>query len=97
LSSDGTPYRTLISYKETWSPGASIDPSSEWTGTFRDPRLSPPAVGGGNPENSLTGQLFKVDDVGANLQSITVPMTTPTCASGAIRALPISNPGRRQR
>ncbi|RJG40395.1 DUF4082 domain-containing protein [Mesorhizobium sp. DCY119] len=72
-SSDATPYRTLISYKETWSPGASIDPSSEWTGTFRDPRLSPPAVGGGNPENSLTGQLFSVDDVGTNLQSITVP------------------------
>ena len=55
LSSDGTPYRTLISYKETWSPSASIDPSNEWTGTFRDPRLSPPAIGGGNPENSLTG------------------------------------------
>ncbi|MFC5757550.1 N,N-dimethylformamidase beta subunit family domain-containing protein, partial [Rhizobium sp. GCM10022189] len=71
-SSDGTPYRTLISYKETWSPGASIDPSNEWTGTFRDPRLSPPAVGGGNPENSLTGQLFKVDDVGDNLSAITV-------------------------
>ena len=72
-SSDGTPYRTLISYKETWSPSASIDPSNEWTGTFRDPRLSPPAIGGGNPENSLTGQLFQVDDVGSNLQSIKVP------------------------
>ncbi|MBX4862009.1 DUF4082 domain-containing protein, partial [Rhizobium bangladeshense] len=71
-SADGTPYRTLISYKETWSPSASIDPSNEWTGTFRDPRLSPPAVGGGNPENSLTGQLFKVDDVGSNLQAIKV-------------------------
>jgi VCBS repeat-containing protein len=72
-SSDATPYRTLISYKETWAPGSSIDPSNEWTGTFRDPRLSPPAVGGGNPENSLTGQLFKVDDVGSNLQAITIP------------------------
>ncbi|KZS55970.1 N,N-dimethylformamidase beta subunit family domain-containing protein, partial [Rhizobium anhuiense] len=72
-SADGTPYRTLISYKETWSPTASIDPSNEWTGTFRDPRLSPPAIGGGNPENSLTGQLFKVDDVGSNLQAITIP------------------------
>ncbi|MBB3312411.1 VCBS repeat-containing protein [Rhizobium sp. BK196] len=71
-SADGTPYRTLISYKETWAPGSSIDPSNEWTGTFRDPRLSPPAIGGGNPENSLTGQLFKVDDVGSNLGAITV-------------------------
>ncbi len=52
ISSDGTPYRTLISYKETWSPSASIDPTNQWTGTFRDPRLSPPAIGGGNPENS---------------------------------------------
>ncbi|RUL99617.1 DUF4082 domain-containing protein [Rhizobium chutanense] len=72
-SADGTPYRTLITYKETWGPaGVSLDPSNEWTGTFRDPRLSPPAIGGGNPENSLTGQLFKVDDVGANLSAITV-------------------------
>ncbi|RUM23321.1 DUF4082 domain-containing protein [Rhizobium vallis] len=72
-SADGTPYRTLISYKETWGPqGVSLDPSNEWTGTFRDPRLSPPAIGGGNPENSLTGQLFKVDDVGGNLAAIKV-------------------------
>ncbi|ANL88510.1 DUF4082 domain-containing protein [Rhizobium phaseoli] len=70
-SADGTPYRTLISYKETWA-NSSIDPSNEWTGTFRDPRFSPPAIGGGNPENSLTGQLFKVDDVGGNLGAITV-------------------------
>ncbi|MDR9809742.1 DUF4082 domain-containing protein [Rhizobium hidalgonense] len=72
-SADGTPYRTLISYKETWGPpGTSLDPSNEWTGTFRDPRLSPPAIGGGSPENSLTGQLFKVDDVGGNLAAIKV-------------------------
>ncbi|NKL64137.1 DUF4082 domain-containing protein [Rhizobium leguminosarum] len=70
-SADGTPYRTLITYKETWA-NSGIDPSSEWTGTFRDPRFSPPAIGGGNPENSLTGQLFKVDDVGSNLAAITV-------------------------
>ena len=77
ISSDATAYRTLISYKETWSPSASIDPSDEWTGTFRDPRLSPPAVGGGIPENALIGQMFQVDDVGANngdaLQAITIP------------------------
>ncbi|MBB3351436.1 VCBS repeat-containing protein [Rhizobium sp. BK049] len=70
-SADGTPYRTLITYKETWA-GGDIDPSDQWTGTFRDPRFSPPAIGGGNPENSLTGQLFKVDDVGSNLGAITV-------------------------
>ncbi|WP_244443083.1 DUF4082 domain-containing protein [Bradyrhizobium sp. Ai1a-2] len=74
ISSGATPYRTLISYKETWSPGASIDPSNEWTGTFRDPRLSPPAIGGGIPENALIGQMFQVDDVGqGNLQAIKIP------------------------
>ena len=55
ISSDATAYRTLISYKETWAPNSSIDPSDQWTGTFRDPRFSPPAIGGGSPENSLTG------------------------------------------
>lgn len=72
FSSDNTPYRTLISYKETWA-NSSIDPSNEWTGTFRDPRFSPPAIGGGSPENALTGTIFQVDDVGNNLQAITVP------------------------
>jgi hypothetical protein len=77
ISSDAKAYRTLISYKETWSPGASIDPSDEWTGTFRDPRLSPPAIGGGSPENALIGQMFQVDDVGVGqpdaLKAITIP------------------------
>jgi VCBS repeat-containing protein len=72
ISSDATAYRTLISYKETWA-NASIDPTDQWTGTFRDPRFSPPAIGGGIPENSVTGQLFQVDDVGANLGAITIP------------------------
>ncbi|WP_244443070.1 DUF4082 domain-containing protein [Bradyrhizobium sp. Ai1a-2] len=74
ISGDATAYRTLISYKETWSPGASIDPSNEWTGTFRDPRLSPPALGGGLPENALIGQMFQVDDVGqgSGLEEITI-------------------------
>ncbi|QFU17874.1 DUF4082 domain-containing protein [Microvirga thermotolerans] len=61
ISADATPYRTLVSYKETWSNG-DIDPSNEWTGTFRDPRfVSATAVGGGVPENALTGTLFQVD------------------------------------
>ncbi|WP_454630071.1 DUF4082 domain-containing protein [Bradyrhizobium cenepequi] len=74
ISSDATAYRTLISYKETWA-GESIDPTDQWTGTFRDPRFSPPATGGGSPENSVTGQLFQVDGTGVNsdLQAITIP------------------------
>ncbi|MGO4706807.1 DUF4082 domain-containing protein [Microvirga sp. 2MCAF38] len=55
------PYRTLICYKETWGNG-DIDPSNEWTGTFRDPRfVSPTSQGGGRPENALTGTIFQVD------------------------------------
>ena len=71
LSSDATPYRTLISYKETWA-NSSIDPTDQWTGTFRDPRFSPPALGGGSPENALTGTIFQVDG-GVPLNSITIP------------------------
>jgi Domain of unknown function (DUF4082)/Bacterial Ig-like domain/Bacterial Ig domain/Purple acid Phosphatase, N-terminal domain len=56
-----TPNRTLVSYKETHA-GAKIDPEpGVWTGTWRDPRFSPPADGG-RPENALTGQLFMVND-----------------------------------
>jgi hypothetical protein len=51
-------YRTLVSYKETWS-NAKIDPSPEWTGTWRDPRFAAPARGGGRPENALTGTLYQ--------------------------------------
>jgi hypothetical protein len=60
-STDGTntPFRTLVCYKETLA-SAKIDPSPTWTGTWRDPRFSPPADGG-NPENSLTGTIFKVN------------------------------------
>ncbi len=56
---NGTPDRTLVCYKETWG-GAKIDPSPEWTGTWRDPSSSPPSDGG-RPENSLTGTVFQVD------------------------------------
>ncbi|WP_335582767.1 DUF4082 domain-containing protein [Cryobacterium arcticum] len=53
-----TAYRTLVSYKETWS-NDKIDPSSEWTGTWRDPRFASQANGAGRPENQLTGTLFQ--------------------------------------
>lgn len=59
IDGSGTSYRTLVSYKETHA-GAKIDPSAEWTGTWRDPRFSPPADGG-RPENAVTGTLFTVN------------------------------------
>jgi hypothetical protein len=59
-----TPYRTLVSYKETHA-GAKIDPESTWTGAWRDPRFSPPADGG-RPENAVTGTIFAVNCCGSN-------------------------------
>ncbi|NML16522.1 DUF4082 domain-containing protein [Azohydromonas sp. G-1-1-14] len=65
-----TPYRTLVSYKETHA-NAKIDPSTQWTGTWRDPRFSPPSDGG-RPENALTGTIFMNNDTGRSY-AITVP------------------------
>ncbi len=56
-----TAYRTLVSYKETWA-NAKIDPSAEWTGTWRDPRFAPRSQGGGVPENALVGTMYMVND-----------------------------------
>jgi Domain of unknown function (DUF4082)/Fibronectin type III domain/Bacterial Ig domain len=65
-----TPYRTLTSYKETHFE-APVDPQDPptWTGTWRDPRFSPPADGG-QPENALSGQQFEVN---SGTSDITVP------------------------
>ena len=57
IVSGGGTNRTLVSYKETHANG-KIDPTSEWTGTWRDGRFS---TDGGKPENALTGTLFKVN------------------------------------
>ncbi len=69
IDSSNTPYRTLVSYKETHA-NAKIDPNPAWTGTWRDPRFSPPADGG-RPENAVTGNFFMVN--GTNFQSLRVP------------------------
>ena len=68
IDGTNTPYRTLVCYKETVGPNSTppgnavvdpLDPPT-WTGTWRDPRKSPPADGG-RPENSLTGTIFMVN------------------------------------
>ena len=70
IDGSNTPYRTLVSYKETHfnAPTDPDDPPT-WTGTWRDPRFSPPGDGD-QPENSLTGQYDMVD---AGTADITVP------------------------
>ncbi|MET1044795.1 MAG: DUF4082 domain-containing protein [Microbacteriaceae bacterium] len=60
-SSDATAYRTLVTYKETWS-NTKIDPAAEWTGTWRDPRYAPQSAGAGLPENALTGTMYMVNN-----------------------------------
>ena len=60
-------YRTLVCYKETHA-NAVIDPqdSPTWTGTWRDPRFSPPADGN-RPENALSGTSFTVNCCNAGM------------------------------
>jgi hypothetical protein len=71
IDGSGTPYRTLVSYKETHAnqPIDPLDPPT-WTGTWRDPRFSPPADGG-RPENGLTGTIFMVN--GTDYRDLQVP------------------------
>jgi hypothetical protein len=70
IDGSNTPYRTLTTYKETHFD-APVDPDNPptWTGTWADPRFSPPADGD-QPANSLTGQMFEVNSGTAD---ITVP------------------------
>lgn len=69
IDGSNTPYRTMVCYKET-TTSAKIDPSPEWTGTWRDPRFSPPSDGN-FPENEITGTLFVVNGIATN--SLEVP------------------------
>jgi hypothetical protein len=61
-----TPWRTLVTYKETWA-NAKIDPSSSWTGTWRDPRFTPPSDGG-LPENALAGTQYQSNNTDLPIQ-----------------------------
>jgi hypothetical protein len=69
IDGSNTPYRTLVCYKETHA-NAKIDPTPTWTGSWRDPRFSPPSDGG-RPENALSGTIFMVN--GPVSDSIQVP------------------------
>jgi Domain of unknown function (DUF4082)/Bacterial Ig-like domain/Bacterial Ig domain len=57
IDGTNTSYRTLVSYKETWA-NRKLDPSAEWTGTWRDPRYAPQSAGANRPENALTGTMY---------------------------------------
>ncbi|KKC38903.1 hypothetical protein WH87_08100 [Devosia epidermidihirudinis] len=64
IDGSGTPYKTLVSYKERWD-NANSDVEGT-TSTWRDP-----VYGSGQPENSLTGTIFTVDSY--RLDAINVP------------------------
>ncbi|WDR02951.1 DUF4082 domain-containing protein [Devosia algicola] len=64
IDGTGTPYKTLVTYKEIWD-NENSDVNGT-TSTWRDPVL-----GSGNPENALTGTMFTVDSY--RLDAITVP------------------------
>jgi hypothetical protein len=59
IDASATPYRTLVTYKETHD-NAKIDPLPDvWTGTWRDSRPFNPE--GPKPENALKGTIFTVN------------------------------------
>ncbi|MBX6311548.1 MAG: Ig-like domain-containing protein [Isosphaeraceae bacterium] len=66
IDGTNTPYRTMICYKDTQSD-TQLDPSPQGpTGTWADPML-----GGANPQNALTGSIFRVN--GLQYSAIQVP------------------------
>jgi hypothetical protein len=65
IDGTNTPQRTITSYKDTHFD-APTDPTA-WTGTWQDPRFSPPGDGG-RPQNSLTGQLFTINSGTTDIQ-----------------------------
>ena len=54
------PYRTLVTLQGDARQRQDRSRPGTWTGTWRDPRFSPPADGG-RPENALTGTIFTVN------------------------------------
>jgi hypothetical protein len=64
IDGTGTPYKTMVSYKERWD--RENTDTNGTTSTWRDPLL-----GSGQPENSLTGTIFTVDSY--RLDTITIP------------------------
>jgi len=70
IDGSNTDHRTLVCYKDTHA-NAKIDPLPDvWTGTWRDPRFSPPADGN-RPENELSGTIFMAN--GIQVDAMEVP------------------------
>jgi Ca2+-binding RTX toxin-like protein len=85
ISADGTAYRTLVCYKETWANGDpnagpedynNIDPSNVWTGTWRDTRFHESVDAEGN---LIAGGRFYVEGGGASATEPTLSGLRSTC------------------
>ena len=95
-SRPATPNRTLVCYKETLDH-AKIDPSPEWTGTWRDPRFSPPAQRGGAPRTPSPAAVRGHQPADDADFAIEVPAEYSASASGATPPSPSSSPARSRR
>lgn len=73
--------RTLVCYKESRS-NRKIDPSAQWTGTWRDPRFDPSMV----PENALTGTAYR-----SNTGNFAITASSPFSAFRAWRGTPVAS------
>ena len=104
IDASATTDRTIVTYKETYD-GAVTDPDHPeiWTGTWRDPRFTPP-TDGGRPENALMGTMFMVNGAISTNRSIIIPAlegkarfwrdtTVANLAAGTKATLPIGSLG----
>ena len=88
IDGSDTPYRTLVSYKETHA-NAKIDPTSTWTGTWRDPRRSTPRA---RTRRTLSAARSSPSTAAPTRSRCRRPRAR--CASGAIPASPRSRLAR---
>jgi hypothetical protein len=67
--------RTLVCYKMTKmelnTPNGIPDPTGQWTGTWMDPKGA--STGGGQPQNQLTGTLFKANGYRNDAITVSAP------------------------
>ncbi len=66
----GDPYDTMVCYKETLDDAITDPDPGVWTGTWADPRFSPPEDGG-IAQNELTGTLFTMNALTTDATSST--------------------------
>ena len=87
IDGSGTPHRTLVSLQGDARRTRRSTRSRRWTGTWRDPRFSPPADGG-RPENALTGR---------SSPSTATATTRSACPADVRQAAPLAQHERRRR